>query len=283
MRLYLSLGLALLLPGCEKKEVAVTPAEIEIVGSDYAFIAPSALPEGRTTFRFRNNGKARHELNIARLKSGVSIDKYLSTIRANETVQPLIEGPVGVLFAAPGDVSDGKLTVNLTAGERYAVICIFSDSAGAKRHYDLGMFTTLAVERATARRTEANPVTDTIIATDYAFQYPRTVAPGRHTFLMRNEGKQRHELSIGLLKTGITLERLRQLEKTGVSVDSLFEGEFGLLHSRGGQAPLGHLTIDMLPGREYVIVCFFQDSDKAPAHYELGMFGSIRVATNTTN
>ena len=274
----------MILPGCAKKEVAVAPAEVEIVGSDYAFTAPSALPEGRTTFRFRNNGKARHELNIARLKTGVTIDKYLTTIRANETVQPLIEGPVGVLFAAAGGVSSASLTVDLTAGEKYAIICIFRDSTGAKRHYDLGMFTTLNVERAAAAGTPPiYPVTDTIIATDYAFQYPRTVAPGRHTFLMRNEGKQRHELSIDLLKPGTTLERVRQLEKAGVSVDSLFDGQFGLLHSHGGRNPLGQLTVDMLPGREYVIVCFFQDADKAPAHYELGMFGSIRVAANTTN
>ena len=277
------LGLTLALLGCEKQESAAPPAEVEIVGADYAFAVPAAIPEGRTTFRFRNNGKARHELNVARLKSGVSIDKYLATIRANETVQPLIEGPVGVLFAAPGAVSEAALTVDLAAGEKYAVICIFRDSAGAARHYDLGMFTTIAVERSAVKKTGTSIPTDTIIATDYAFQYPRTIAPGPRTFVMRNEGKQRHELSIALLRKGATLQRLKELEKAGVSVDSLFEGEFGLLHSRGGHAPLGQLTVDMQPGREYVIACFFQDNEKAPEHYALGMFGSIRVDTNSAN
>jgi len=37
------------------------------------------------------------------------------------------------------------------------------------------------------------------------------------------------------------------------------------------------MTVDMLPGREYMIACFFKDTDKSPEHYALGMYGSIKV------
>ena len=33
----------------------------------------------------------------------------------------------------------------------------------------------------------------------------------------------------------------------------------------------------MLPGRDYAILCTFSNDDKSPAHYKMGMFGTIRV------
>jgi len=263
--------------GCGRTEQVSRINDVEIVASDYAFQAPQQLPAGRTTFRFTNNGKQRHELNITRLKKGVSTEQMLSAIRADQSVKSLTEGSVGVLFAEPGGTSSSGLTVDLMPGQSYAVICIFRDSAGAKPHYDLGMSTMISVNDGKAVAAASQAATDTIIATDYAYQYPRTLAPGRHTFWMRNEGKQRHELSFSLLKKGVTLARLLEVEKSGASVDSLFDGDLGLLHARGGEAPVGNLTFDMLPDREYVIACFFQDDEKSPEHYKLGMFGSIRT------
>ena len=252
--------------------------DVEIIANDYAFQAPASLPAGRTTFRFVNHGKVRHELNISRLKPGVSIDALLKKVRADESVKDLTQGPVGVLFAKSGSRSDAGLTVELTPGETYAVICIFRDSAGAKPHYDLGMYSVISVDAGQSVSSAPRAVVDTIVATEYAFQYPRTLAPGTHSFVMRNDGKMRHQLNIVLLKKGVTLQRLREVEKARGDIDALFEGDFGLLHSRGLENPLGQLTIDMLPGREYVIACFFQDDEKSPPHYDLGMFGSITTS-----
>ena len=275
---------AILLAGCKPADKPATsethgsPAEVEIVASDYAFRAPATLPAGRTTFKFVNQGKVRHELNISRLKPGVSIDSLLTKVRANESVRDLIKGPVGVLFASPGGQSSAGLAVDLSPGETYAVICIFRDSAGAKAHYDLGMYSLLRVDQERNVVSAAQAKIDTIVATDYAFQYPRTLAPGTHTFVMRNDGKMRHQLDFALLKKGVTFQKLKEVEKAGGDVMALFDGEFGLLHSRGLQNPLGGLTIEMLPGREYLIGCFVKDDEKSPEHYELGMFGSITIS-----
>ena len=201
----------------------------------------------------------------------------LDSIRADNSVKDLIEGPAGVLFALPGGKSTAGLTVNLTPGERYAVICIFRDSAGAKPHYDMGMYKTISVGSAQAIAPLPQLTTDTIIATEYAYQYPSTVKPGLHTFVMRNAGKQRHEFTIVMLNKGVTMQQLQAAEKAGQNVDSLFDNTFGLLHSRGGQTPVGELTIPMQPGREYVIGCFFKDDEKSPEHYALGMYGVIKV------
>ena len=277
MRVACFVAAAVGLTGCARSEIPGSYNEVEILATDYAFTAPASLPAGRTTFRLTNKGKLRHELNISRVKPGVSIDQFLAAVRADQPVATLIEGPVGVLFAQAGETSQSALSVDLAKGETYAVICIFRDSAAAQRHYDLGMYRTVAVAGAQAVAPLPQLPTDTIIATDYAFQYPRELRPGRHTFVMRNDGKQRHELDFVLLKKGVTLKRLQEVEKSGAGVDSLFDGSFGLLHGRPGQPILGNLVIDMLPDREYVIGCFFKDDPKSPEHYMLGMFGSIRT------
>jgi plastocyanin len=256
--------------------------EIEITASDYAFQVPASVPAGVTTFRFRNNGKQRHELNISLLKPGVSIDSLLAAVRRDESVKSLTDGPVGVLFASPGELTEGRLTTELIPGRHYAVICIFRDSAAAPRHYDMGMYAIVRVADRPPSAVATGIPTDTIIGTDYAFQYPRTVTPGRRRFAFRNEGKMRHELSIALLRPGVTLQKVQETEKAGGDVDALFEKDFGLVHARGGESPLGQLEIEMLPGREYTLACFFQDDPKAPEHYTLGMYGSIRVSGKAT-
>lgn len=258
--------------------VRANPREIEIVATEYAFTPPAQIRAGRATFRFANKGKVAHELNISRLKPGVSMEEFLDSVRADKSVMNLTDGPVGVLFAGPGTKSAAGLTVNLAAGQRYAIICIFRDNKDAKPHYNLGMTKLITVTDAGAIAGANQKPTDTIVATDYAFTYPRTVKPGRHTFLFRNNGKMRHELNLSLLKKNSTLTEVLAKEKAGGNVDSLFDAtDFGLLHARKGVTPFGELTLDMLPGREYLIACYFKDDDKSPEHYKLGMFGSIKV------
>lgn len=126
----------------------------------------------------------------------------------------------------------------------------------------------------------ASAPADSIIAVDYAFaRFPREISPGKHTLVFRNGGRQRHEINVGLFKKGVTLDSLLALDKVDGDVEPLFERNsgFGVLWSNAGESPLGGLTIDFLPGRHYLIDCSFQDDDKSPPHYKLGMYGVIRV------
>jgi hypothetical protein len=271
---------ALVSAGCSKPadkpvETAAPANEVEIVATDYAFRAPATIRPGVVNFRFSNDGKSRHELSISRLKPGVSIDQFVRNVREDKTVRPLIVGPVGVLFAEPGGKSNSGLAVDVLPGESYAIICSFRDSTGAKAHFEMGMYGVIKAEGETL----ASPAipTDPSVATDYAFRYPGSINPGMQAFVMKNDGKQRHEMNFLLLKKGVTLQKLLETDKAGGNVDELFDGDLGLLHSYGGTNPLGQLTIDMLPDRDYVIACFFQDTPKSPEHYKLGMFGSIHT------
>lgn len=251
--------------------------EVEIVGTDYAFKVPRELPAGATTFRFHNAGKKRHEFNIFMLKPGVNVSQVIELQKAGKSTQALVEGPVGVLFAEPGSRSPSNVSTDLIAGRVYGVICIFRDTTTAPRHYEMGMYSSIKVLPSKKART-APLRADTIVGVDYAYRYSSELSPGRHTFVFRNEGKVRHEVSVTLLKPGVTLAKIVEIDKAGGDIDPLIDQGMGLLWARAGEIPFGRLEVNLLPGREYMIDCGFSDDDKSPPHYTLGMYGSIHVA-----
>ena len=238
---------------------------------------PAELPAGPTTFRFRNDGKVFHEFAIVRLKEGATIDQFIQLAKESKPVQSLIDGAVGVLFAAPGTRSTSGLTTYLTPGRHYAVHCELRDSATAPQHFEMGMYSVISVRPLKAAPANGNTEADTIVATEYAFRYPRTLSPGHHTLVFRNDGRVRHELNIALLKKGVTLEQFLKVRKAKGNARALTDEGLGVLFSQGGEEPLGRLEVNLLPGREYRIICIFMDDPKAPPHFELGMYGSIRV------
>ena len=253
------------------------PKNVTVVGTDYAFSVPAAMKAGLTSFHFRNDGKKTHEFNIFLLKPGVTIDQIVDSAKAGKPQSPMIEGAVGVLFAEPGSFAPAGLSTNLLPGRDYGILCIFRDSPSAPRHYAMGMYSVIHV---TGQRSTSRLVADSIIGVDYAFKrYPRDIPPGPRAISFRNEGKHRHEFNMALLKKGITLDSIVERDKRGADVDDLFEpnGGMGVLHAQPGNSALGILTIDFLPGREYLIDCSFSDDDKSPPHYKLGMYGSIKV------
>ena len=268
---------AMLLAAAANTEQVRPPArDVEIVALDYAFKAPAELPAGRTTFHFENKGKLAHEFNVVLLKPGATIQQFMAAANANTSLSPMIDSTVGVLFAGAQKRSSSALTTELLSGRTYAVRCIFKDSATAPRHERMGMFTTIHIS-AGKSAAESPLRVDTIVGSDYAFRYPRTLNPGLHHLAFVNTGKQRHEVSVALLKKGATMQKVLDVIKADGDVDALIDEGLGVLHSLGGTRPAGLLEVDLLPGREYMIVCEFADSDKAPPHAALGMFGSISV------
>ncbi|HVD61598.1 MAG TPA: hypothetical protein VNC11_12070 [Gemmatimonadaceae bacterium] len=252
--------------------------QVEVIAVDYAFKLPASLPPGLTTFHFRNDSQHPHEFNVFLLKKGATIEEVIKAGKENKSQMQYVDGPVGVLFAGKGKNAKSTLTTNLLPGRVYGIQCIFRDSAKAPRHYELGMYGTIPISGGVVHSVPHKA--DSVIAVDYAYtKYPHEISPGLHSIAFRNAGKQRHEIGVDVLKLGFTLDSVIAYDKRGADVDPLFEpGGLGVLHSRSGETALGTLDIDFLPGREYVIECSFQDNDKSPPHYMLGMYGSIRVA-----
>lgn len=135
-------GLAMLLSGCAKDE---TPNDVTVVGIDYAFDAPDTLPPGATAIAFENRGKVPHEMILVRLKEGITLEKLMEGVGRGGDPREFTEGGAGILIAAPGETTAGRLLVDLLPGWRYALVCNFQDEPDAPPHIALGMRSSFAV------------------------------------------------------------------------------------------------------------------------------------------
>ena len=280
-------ALSLVVAGLVLTSASATSAinQVDVFATDYAFQLPAELPAGATAFRLTNNGKQFHEFNVSLLKHGVTLDQFVGALKKGQPVSPMMDGSIGVLFADPGTASPSQLTTQLLPGRDYVVICNFQDNPKAPPHFAIGMYKRVHVHgralplgMAVAAPVRRNGFTvDTIVASDYAFQFPHTVTKGPHTFLFRNAGKVRHEFNMVLLKKGMTVQRMFDLEKGGKDPFSAADTSPGVLFAPAGAKPYGQIDVDLLPGRDYAILCTFSNDDKSPAHYKMGMFGTIHV------
>jgi len=112
---------------------------------------------------------------------------------------------------------------------------------------------------------------------DYSFQMPSTLPAGLTTFRFRNDGEHPHEFNMFLLKPGVTIEQVITAGKEGKSQMALIDGPVGVLFAGKGKVSSTLLMTNLLPGRNYGVQCIARDSAKAPAHYELGMYGTVHV------
>lgn len=268
-------GCLILAVATTTREAAPPPAILEIIGFEFAFRVPETVDPGRTIIRFANQGKSSHELSIALLKPGVTLSQFTAA-RRDTAAGDLIERSVGVLFTEPGLTGPASMVTDLIGGRDYIVICNTRDTREATPHSLLGMISIMHV-RAGAPTKPAPRKVDSIVATDYAFRYPRTLKPGTHTLAFANAGARKHELKIFLLNEGVTLKAFVEGREKGARARTFADRAVGVLTASGGTAPLGMFELDLKPGREYVLVCDFKDAPDAPTHMKLGMYGSIRV------
>lgn len=128
------------------------PVRIHVVGTDYAFLPlPATLAPGKTLFSFENRGKVRHELSIALLRPGVTLQQMMQVVPGSGERPGYIEKVVGILIAKPGDTSGGELLADLLPGRRYLVRCSLRDTPDAAPHHQLGMVTVFDVQTVQSR------------------------------------------------------------------------------------------------------------------------------------
>lgn len=143
------LGAVLVLSAAEStpRGPAEVPAQIEIVANDYAFSSlPAHVVRGATIFSFANRGKVRHEVSIARLKPGSSVEDVVKILREGGRQRDIIERSVGILIAGPGTSPDGRILADLQPGATYIVVCNLRNTPDAPGHLMLGMYTSFRAE-----------------------------------------------------------------------------------------------------------------------------------------
>lgn len=108
----------------------------------------------------------------------------------------------------------------------------------------------------------------TVVGTDYAFEAPDTLPPGPTLFVLENRGAVEHEVGMGLLKEGMTIEGALEAQASG---EDPLDATLGFLYADPEEQSPGQLLVDLQPGRRYGLVCLLQDHPDAPTHTELGM------------
>lgn len=124
----------------------------------------------------------------------------------------------------------------------------------------------------------AEPAHVAIVGVDYAFvQLPETLAAGPTLFSFENRGTKRHEMSITLLKPGVTPESVLVVARGTISSRAVSDSIVGLLLARPAERSGGQLYANLISGRTYIVICTLKDTPDARQHMDLGMIGSIRV------
>lgn len=107
-----------------------------------------------------------------------------------------------------------------------------------------------------------------VVATEYAFDLSSTPAAGRTSFVMANEGEERHVMYLFRVEEGSTMEEVQASEgEEGVAED--WESDTA---AAGEEAVL---TADLAPG-EYGLICYIPDPSGVP-HLEHGMVTTFTV------
>src|SRR6266568_6080304 len=115
-----------------------------------------------------------------------------------------------------------------------------------------------------------------VVANDYAFlPLPSRIVSGPTMFTFVNQGKVNHEMSIGRLKPGATIDDVLKISKEGGRLRDIMTRSVGILVAGPGKSPDGRLLVDLLPGETYVLLCNFKDTPDAPTHMTLGMYATF--------
>jgi hypothetical protein len=120
-------------------------AELDVVGTDYAFLAPDSVSAGETAVSFRNAGRMRHEVKVIALRPNANLPEVLPLAMIDSGWAEYREPTSGILTADAGQTTPGRILVNFERGRTYLLVCAFADSDTSRIHSELGMIRPLIV------------------------------------------------------------------------------------------------------------------------------------------
>ena len=221
------------------------------IAEEYGFTGPDRLPSGALTIRVVNRGTELHHLQFVKLTHGKTQADFDATMKRGPTIPPWALFSGGPNAPVPG--REAVATVNLSPGT-YLLLCLIPDKTGTP-HVALGMQKLIRVEgpaNGRRNREERDLIIDQV---DFTFGFFGPIKAGPHTFHVRNNGSQPHEVLVVQLATGASVKdfvayRPESMEPPpGIPVG----GITGI--GQGGEA---FFSVNLSPGR-YGLVCFFPD------------------------
>lgn len=124
---------------------------------------------------------------------------------------------------------------------------------------------------------EAGAAVVEVVASDYTFALPESIAAGRTSFVMTNDGQEAHFLALARIVEGHTMQEALEFEgdpEEAGMIEEVEGGETGLAAPGGEDAEVA--TVDLAPGT-YAAVCFIPGPDGTP-HAFMGMAVEFTVS-----
>ena len=106
---------------------------------DFAYVGQDRWPAGPNMLRVENGGQQDHQLRLARLRSGSSVQDWMNADDPGDVGTAV----TGIARLGPGAVA--YLPVDLPAGA-YVAYCLISDPASGQEHVEMGMLRAIQVE-----------------------------------------------------------------------------------------------------------------------------------------
>ena len=117
------------------------PSDALLILSDYDFELSRPLTAGFQTITVRSKAGQRHEVALARLHPGKTMDDLLAWLSASPAPMPVdVVGGISVLDSGEANL----LELDLTAGD-YVMLCFVPDSGDGRPHYQHGMIKGITV------------------------------------------------------------------------------------------------------------------------------------------
>ena len=248
-------------------------------GKDFSFDAPDSISAGWTTFRFVNDGPSLHHLQIIRLDSGKTMADFgpaMEAMNKNHTPPPAWIVDAGGPNAPNPTGGESNASINMQPGN-YLLLC-FVDIPNHVPHFTKGMIRPLKVTAATGAAAPEPTADITLTLADYAFTLPGTVAAGKHTFKVVNNGPQSHEVELFRLAPGKTMKDFNAFVENAYAGKAEGPPPVDALGGIAAESPgtAEYFTADLTPGN-YVLLCFVPDAKDGKAHIEHGMVKEFKV------
>jgi hypothetical protein len=223
---------------------------------------------GWVTMNLVNRGSEPHQVQIARLEPGKTLDDVTAAFRSKaEPPWRLVGGP-----NAADPNARANATQYLVPGN-YVLVCFIPSSDG-RTHLEKGMVRPLRV-RASGSNRGREPAADVSMRlVDYGFDLSRPLRPGRQTIRVWTDAPQPHEVVLIELEPGKTTQdflRWADGHPEGPP-PARFRGGVVFLHPREA----AYFTVDLKPGR-YGLICFYPDRKDGKPHFMHGMVTDITV------
>jgi hypothetical protein len=243
---------------------------LTVVARDTMLEIPPTVPAGVTTVRLSLQGKTRRELVVHRVPSGTQ-PEVVARGAAGRTMKWFEQWSFGGPAVPRDSAPDASVTMDLRPG-RYVIVAYAVDSSGRARG-DRFIWRDVTAMAAAVLIPGRFPVPDaTIKVKDARIDVTGIMRAGQRTLHVENVGSRPHEVVIGRLRPGKTLDDVRRWDvDRGAEPPFVYVGGITPMSSRGvAQTRL------VLQSGVHVVFCPIREG-RGARDYVRGVLGSFKV------